>query len=193
MSIAVVGFSFTRWEAESVSRRRGTESENRRKVRPSLLRCSRIRVNQAKQKAEDMDRNRIDQNKPVFDHQYPNIYATAVGLIAWFVLAAWVFFDHRFGQQSEVSLQLTMMSVLLFAAVLLPWSLSLVWQLHRMSREGPSPRTSFRDWWGGDFEVWGSKVHGAHAAIDMVLPLAAVAFGLTAIGIVFLIEASLAS
>ena len=39
---------------------------------------------------------------------------------------------------------------------------------------------SFRDWRSGDFAVWGSRVHGTDAAIDMLLPLAAVAFGLTA-------------
>jgi hypothetical protein len=36
-------------------------------------------------------------------------------------------------------------------------------------------------------------VRGTDAAIDLLLPLAAVAFGLTAIGIVFLICASTAS
>ncbi len=51
-------------------------------------------------------------------------------------------------------------------------------------------KPSFRDWRTGDFAVWGSRLHGTHAAIDMLLPLAAVAFGLTAIGIVFLIVAS---
>jgi hypothetical protein len=38
----------------------------------------------------------------------------------------------------------------------------------------------------------GSKLRGTDAAIDMLLPLAAVAFGLTGIGIVFLICASFA-
>jgi hypothetical protein len=46
---------------------------------------------------------------------------------------------------------------------------------------------SFRDWRAGDFAVWGARLRGSDAAIDMLLPLAAVAFGLTAIGIVFLI------
>jgi hypothetical protein len=44
-----------------------------------------------------------------------------------------------------------------------------------------------------DFAVWGTKLRSMHAAIDMLLPLAGVAFGLTAIGIVFLICASTAS
>jgi hypothetical protein len=45
---------------------------------------------------------------------------------------------------------------------------------------------SFKDWKAGDFAVWGSRLRASHAAIDVLLPLAAVAFGLTAIGIVFL-------
>jgi hypothetical protein len=32
----------------------------------------------------------------------------------------------------------------------------------------------------GDFAVWGSTLHDTHAAIARLLPLAAVAFGLTA-------------
>lgn len=44
--------------------------------------------------------------------------------------------------------------------------------------------TSFHDWRAGDFEVWGAKLHGADAVIDVLLPLIAVSFGLTAIGIV---------
>ena len=47
--------------------------------------------------------------------------------------------------------------------------------------------TSFHDWRDGDFAVWGARLHGSHAAIDVLLPLIAVSFGLTAIGIVFVI------
>jgi hypothetical protein len=84
-------------------------------------------------------------------------------------------------------LPLAMVSVLLLIAVLLPWSLSLVWQKHQMARQRHPEKISFRDWKNADFAVWGSKLRGMHAAIDMLLPLAAVAFGLTALGIVFLI------
>jgi hypothetical protein len=45
----------------------------------------------------------------------------------------------------------------------------------------------FRDWRSGEFAVWQARLRGLHAAIDILLPLAAVAFGLTAIGIVFAI------
>lgn len=136
-------------------------------------------------KVARMARELVAHNKPVFDQLHPAIYGAAVGLVAWFALAAWVLFD----RQSDIGLPLAMVSVLLLVAVLLPWALSLVWKRHVM----PHPtKISFRDWRAGDFAVWGSKLHSTHAAIDMLLPLAAVAFGLTAIGIVFLICASTA-
>jgi hypothetical protein len=52
--------------------------------------------------------------------------------------------------------------------------------------------TSFNDRRAGDFVVWGAKLHGADAVIDvLLLPLIAVSFGLTAIGIVFVIVRAL--
>ena len=80
------------------------------------------------------------------------------------------------------------MTVLLLMAVVLPWTLSAIWRKHRMPYEGHPQKTSLRDWATGSFPVWGAKLHGSHAAVDALLPLAAVAFGLTGIGIVFVIE-----
>ena len=107
--------------------------------------------------------------------------------MALFVLAAWTLFD----RQNDIGLPLAMISVLLLIAVLLPLSMSRVWQRHAEHRR--YPQISFHDWKIGDFAVWGSKLRSMHAAIDMLLPLAAVAFGLVALGIVFLICASTAS
>jgi Mn2+/Fe2+ NRAMP family transporter len=135
------------------------------------------------QKAAFMAKELVAHNKPVFDQLHPNIYRTAIGLVAWFGLAAWILFD----RQSDIALPLAMISVLLLIAVLLPWSMSLVWKKHLMPHQQNPNATSFHDWKAGDFAVWGSKLPGVHAAIDMLLPLAAVAFGLTALGIVFLI------
>ena len=135
-----------------------------------------------------MAREPVARNRPLFDQLHPMVYGAAVGLVAWFALAAWILFD----RQNDIWLPLAMVSVLLLVAVLLPWSLSLVWRRHQMPRQRPPGKTSFHDWRMGDFAVWGSKLHGTDAAIDMLLPLAAVAFGLTAIGIVFLIAAATA-
>jgi hypothetical protein len=134
-----------------------------------------------------------DRNRPVLEHIHPWIYAIAVGLVAWFALSAWALFDHGFGRPNEVALSLTMVSVLFLVAIVLPWTLSLVWKKYRMPYERrQSSSAPIRDWSHCDFPVWGGKIKGSRAAIDVLLPLAAVAFGLTAIGIVFLIEASLA-
>lgn len=134
-----------------------------------------------------MSRELITHNKPVFDHLHPRVYAGAVGLVAWFALAAWILFD----RQDDIGLPLMMASALLFVAVMIPLILAYVWRRHGVASSKPEA-VSFRDWRNGDFAVWGSRVHGTDAAIDMLLPLAAVAFGLTGIGIVFLICSYLA-
>jgi hypothetical protein len=84
-----------------------------------------------------------------------------------------------------------MVSLLLLVAVLIPLALAQVWRRHHAHDPHPNA-ISFRDWRAGDFAVWGARLRGSDAVIDMLLPLAAVAFGLTAIGIVFLICALMA-
>ncbi|UPK03412.1 hypothetical protein [Bradyrhizobium sp. 170] len=133
-----------------------------------------------------MTRELVARDAPVFDQFHPGIYGAAVGLVVWFAAAAWILFD----RQSDIGLPLAMVSVLLLVAVMLPWSLSLVWSRHRMPNERHPNSISLRDWRRGDFVVWGGRLRGTQAAIDMLLPLAAVAFGLTALGIVFLICAN---
>jgi hypothetical protein len=44
---------------------------------------------------------------------------------------------------------------------------------------------------GRRFRGLGARLHGSHAAIDVLLPLLAVSFGLTAIGVVFVIVRAL--
>ena len=136
-----------------------------------------------------MSRDLVGHNRPVFDQLHPRIYGAAVGLIAWFVLAAWVFFD----RQNDIGFLLAIVTVLLLVAVLLPWSMSLIWKKYRMPYQRHPQQVPFRDWRVGDLAVWDNKLRGTHAAIDMLLPFAAVAIGLTAIGIIFLICANNAS
>ncbi|HEX3162335.1 MAG TPA: hypothetical protein VHQ92_07135 [Pseudolabrys sp.] len=129
-----------------------------------------------------MSRDIDAHNKPVFDELHPRIYAVAAGLLVWFALMAWVLFD----RSSYVSLALTFVSVLFLVAIGVPFALSLIWRKYQMPYERHE-ETSFHDWRAGDFVVWGAKLHGADAVIDVLLPLIAVSFGLTAIGIVFVI------
>jgi hypothetical protein len=128
-----------------------------------------------------MSSERIPHNRPVFDHLPPNVYRTATAMVVWFVVAAWALFD----RQGYTGFLLAMITLLLFIAVTLPWLLS---RIGRKRAQDQSPEPSFQDWRFGDFAVWGSRIRGAHAAIDMLLPFVAAAVGMTLIGIVFAIE-----
>ncbi|OAF01412.1 hypothetical protein AYJ54_28350 [Bradyrhizobium centrolobii] len=130
-----------------------------------------------------MKRDLVARKRPVFDELHPKIYAAAVGLVAWFAFMAWVLFD----RSSDISLSLGLVTLLFVVAILLPWILALLWRRYRMPYEPHRGPTSLHDWEAGEFAVWGAKLRGSHAAIDVLLPLAAVSFGLTAIGIVFVI------
>ena len=76
-----------------------------------------------------MARELVAHNRPVFDQLHPNVYKAAVGLVAWFAVAAWLLFD----RENDIGLPLAIVSTLLLVAVLLPWSLSLIWQKHEMA------------------------------------------------------------
>ena len=130
-----------------------------------------------------MSRELIAHNRPVFDQLHPRIWSAAVGLIAWFALMAWVLFDRA----SDVTLSLMFITVLFAVAIAVPWTLSLVWKRFHESREEHPKPTSFHDWTDGDLAVWGARLRARDAAIDVLLPLVAVSFGLTAIGIVLVI------
>jgi len=46
-------------------------------------------------------------------------------------------------------------------------------------------KESLRTWAAGELDTWQDRVKGTNAAVEMLLPIAAVAFGMTAFGIVF--------
>ncbi len=42
-----------------------------------------------------VNRELVSHNRPIFDQLHPAVYKAAVGLVAWFALAAWILFDHQ--------------------------------------------------------------------------------------------------
>jgi len=128
-----------------------------------------------------MAKNIVAHRPPISRGLHPLVYGTAVGLVVWFVLCAWVLFD----RQNDAELPLVMVSVLLFVAVSLPYMIWLVWRRDQRPRPTREDDLAFRDWASGQVEVGQSRLKGTDAMIDMLLPLAAVAFGLMALGIVF--------
>ncbi len=120
---------------------------------------------------------------------HPAIYKTMVGLVVWFVVSAWAFF----GDAGYLGLILVMMSVLFIMATGIPFVL---WLTDRNARDEAAPSTapstasaqfpqSFTTWKAGSFDTWTGQCKGSAAAIEVLLPVAAVAFGIMLIGIVF--------
>jgi hypothetical protein len=126
----------------------------------------------------------------VSDRLHPLVQKAAAGLLVWFVIAAWLLF----GGAGYIDLALAMVSVLVFMAITIPWA---IWRAGVAARRrdaaanGAEPEAGdaspgpFTHWLHGRFATWTDEERPATAAVEVLLPLAAVAFGLTALGIVF--------
>jgi hypothetical protein len=105
-------------------------------------------------------------------------------LLIWFVVAAWLLF----GGSGYIDLALTMISVLVFMAIAIPLALlrAGVKALRSDDASNGAGRTSesLGTWLQGQFATWTDQEKGSAAAAEILLPLAAVAFGITALGIV---------
>jgi hypothetical protein len=119
----------------------------------------------------------------VSDHLHPRIYMAIGGLLIWFLIAAW----SLFGGSGYIELALAMISVLVVMTIVIPLAL---WRANVTARrssisstqqKSETLDTSLR----GRFATWTDEEKGLTAAIEILLPLAAVAFGITALGIVF--------
>ncbi len=124
-------------------------------------------------------------SKEVSDRLHPRIYMAAAGLLVWFVIAAWLLF----GGPGYIGLALAMISVLVFMAIAIPLAL---WRTNVRSQRSNLPSRAAEQksetlemWLRGQFATWTDHEKGSTAAIEILLPLAAVAFGITALGIVF--------
>jgi hypothetical protein len=50
-----------------------------------------------------------------------------------------------------------------------------------------SPRQSFRGWASCEFDTWQYRLTCRNAAVEVLLPIAAIAFGMTAFGVILLL------
>jgi hypothetical protein len=135
-----------------------------------------------------MARELARHNRPVSDQLHPTVYAAMVGLVLLFVVSAWA----CFGGGAYVGLLLAVMSSFFLIAVAVPFALWLTWRRHPSSDAAQGQGISLRDWASGEFDTWQDRRKAADAAIEVLLPIAAVAFGMAALGMVFFIEISVA-
>src|SRR5581483_947004 len=117
------------------------------------------------------------KQRPVTARLHPRIYAIAVGLSVWLILSVWLFASSG----GEVNYLLFIVSGFVFMAVALPWILS------RVTRDGAATeelesRQPYRDWATSQFGTWQGRLSGTAAAVQILLPIAAVAIGMTVFG-----------
>ena len=104
-----------------------------------------------------------------------------IAFSAWFALAVWIF-----AGRGVTDYLLFVVSAFIFVVVTLQLILSRVGRTAKAGK-GNDNWASFRVWATSDFETWQDRLSGAQAALHILLPIAAAAFGMTAFGIIFYI------
>lgn len=119
---------------------------------------------------------------PPSDHLHPGVYIAIASLVLLFVVSAFVSFAGR-----EADYLLAVVTGFFVIVMAIPYLLWRVWRRHGDVK--PAAGERLQDWAAGDLETWQSRLTGRAAATQVLLPIAAVAFGMTAIGIVLLLVA----
>jgi hypothetical protein len=124
-----------------------------------------------------MNDNNVNQrgNRAVTRYLHPRIYVTLVGLALWLALSVWLF-----AGRGVTDYLLFIVCGFVFVAVALPFILSLV---ARTDDTAPHSVRSYHDWAHSEFETWQGRLSGTHAAVQILLPIAAVALGMMIFGI----------
>jgi hypothetical protein len=118
---------------------------------------------------------------PASDQLPAIVYKAAAGSVVIFVLLAWLFF----GEWAHMGLMLAVVSVLFLMALAIPFALWLAWRKQQDADSAQGEPAALREWAAGEFDTWQGRLKGANAAIEILLPIAATAVGMLAIGIVF--------
>jgi hypothetical protein len=123
-----------------------------------------------------MIKNITGDDRRVSDQLHPWIYRTIVALSLLLVLSAWGFFG-----SGNSGLALAVVSAFIFIAIALPVLLWRIWDGHRPDRSDPVP---FATWRWLDLEISEGRVKGAEATVEVLLPIAAVAFGMAVFALI---------
>jgi hypothetical protein len=117
---------------------------------------------------------------------HPSVYKVAAGLILWYAFAAWLMFAAAGYQKFD----LIMVSGVMLAAVGIP--LVVFFTRRRflkthMHVEDAAPHP-LRTWLANDFDTWQARLSAREAAVQILLPLAAVSVGITLLGIAMIAD-----
>ncbi len=121
-------------------------------------------------------------NRPTNDELHPFIYRAIIGLTVWLVLSIWFFFSRGGYTGLDAGVITFFFSVLVGIPVVL-W---LSWRNNTDTNEHHGYFAPYHDWASHAFETWTGGINGREAAVQILLPIAAVAIGMTIFGLVFL-------
>jgi small-conductance mechanosensitive channel len=123
----------------------------------------------------------IRDNRPN-DELHPLIYQSLIGLTIWFVLSVWALFSR--GAYEGVTLSvITLFFLILVGIFVLLW---LTWRRNINPNEQHTYSPRFDDWISRPFVTWTGGISGGEAVVQILLPIAAVAFGITIFGLAFI-------
>jgi hypothetical protein len=118
------------------------------------------------------------------DEPHPAVHRAAAALLIWFVVAAWLLF----GGSGYIDLALAMVSVLVFMMIAIPTAL---WRVKAPSFDVSNKNRAAGEtqplsaWLQNDVAIHSGREKGSAAATEILLPIAAIALGITALGIAF--------
>jgi hypothetical protein len=117
--------------------------------------------------------------RPPTSSLHAGVYTLLIAFAVWLALAVW-----SFAGGGVTDYLLFIVSAFIIVVVVLQLILSSVARTTEAGK-GKDKRTSLREWATIDFETWQDRLSGAQAAVQILLPIAAAAVGMTAFGIVF--------
>jgi hypothetical protein len=131
-----------------------------------------------------MATHQIHHHPPVHDGLHPLVYRSIIALTAWLVLSIWIFFDRG----AYVGLTLAMITVFFVIAVGIPILIWKTWQHNAPAEDTLEPAESFAAWASQSFATWTGRLSGREAAMQILLPIAAVSIGMFVFGLVFYLD-----
>jgi hypothetical protein len=103
------------------------------------------------------------------------LYVALALLALWFVFAAW-----SFGGGAYTDYLLVVASGLIAITIAIPAALWRIWRSHPHEEHTPT----FPEWARSEFHIWQDHVKGFNAAIEILLPVAAVAIGMSIFAVI---------
>ena len=120
---------------------------------------------------------------PTGSSLHPRVYTIVIGLAVWFVLAAWIFAG---GGVSDYLLFIVSGFICVcIALTLILASVTTVEKLPTGEPPDSEPKQqSLHDWTRECFGTWSGPLNGKQAMVQVLLPFAAAALGMTIFGII---------